>query len=35
MEMSLLESKHVTFLRETPGRVERIGMHGMTNIINV
>jgi MoxR-like ATPase len=35
MEMSLLESKHVTFLRETPGRVERIGMHGMTDIINV
>lgn len=34
MDMSFLESGHVSFLREMPVRVEEIGMHGMTDIVN-
>lgn len=34
MDTSFLEAGHVAFLREMPGRVEKIGMHGMTDIIN-
>lgn len=35
MNTSFLEAGHVAFLREMPGRVEKNGMHGMTDVVNV
>lgn len=32
--MSFLETGHIAYLREVPARVEKIGMHGMTDIVN-